>query len=233
MNAWMCFWEIVLMLDISGCSEACPYRDLRHNSLIAMTPAIHQFIILAVPQPWSLSYSLAVRCISLFHIELSLELSTCLCVFDILLTFVSLRLRMSVYTPACMPEGRNTPAQPLDIWSVWRDSGEAGNKYVWCVQLRRKLSMPRERCRIWLSMRSLRRWVVGRLSHWILWLVVRQLNGRSDGRCASESAGVWEGRNTVCALFFYALRSVIPRFHVLQYWHQTSCYVRSGRINLC
>ena len=27
-------------------------------------------------------------------------------------------------------KGRNTPAQPLDVWSVWRDSDEVGNKYV-------------------------------------------------------------------------------------------------------
>ena len=28
----------------------------------------------------------------------------------------------------------------MDVWSVWRDSDEVGNKSVWCVQLRRKLS---------------------------------------------------------------------------------------------
>ena len=35
---------------------------------------------------------------------------------------------------------------------------------------------------------NLRRRAVGCLSHWILLLVVCQLNGRSDWRCASESA---------------------------------------------
>ena len=46
--------------------------------------------------------------------------------------------------------------------------------------------------------------------------------------------GVWEGRNTMCALVFYALHSVISCFHVLEYWQETSCYyVRSGRIDLC
>ena len=44
---------------------------------------------------------------------------------------------------------------------------------------------------------------------------------------------VWEGRNTVCALVFYALHSVIPHCYALQYWHKTSCYVRSGQIKLC
>ena len=45
--------------------------------------------------------------------------------------------------------------------------------------------------------------------------------------------GVWEGLNTVCALVFYTRHSVIPRFHALQYWHKTSCYVCSERMNLC
>ena len=53
------------------------------------------------------------------------------------------------------------------------------------------------------------------------------------GGVLANQHGVWEGQNTVSTLFFYALRSVIPHFHVLQYWHETSCYVRSGRINLC
>ena len=52
------------------------------------------------------------------------------------------------------------------------------------------------------------------------------------GVLANQSC-VWEGRNTVCALVFYALRSVISCFHVLEYWHETSCYVCSGGINLC
>ena len=70
------------------------------------------------------------------------------------------------------------------------------------------------------------------------------VTGFSDCLCASWMAvliggvlanqrSVWEGWNTVCALFFYALRSVIPRFHVLQCWQETSCYVCSGQINLC
>ena len=45
--------------------------------------------------------------------------------------------------------------------------------------------------------------------------------------------GVWEGRNTVCVLVFYAPRSVISCFHDLEYWHETSCYyVCLGQINL-
>ena len=44
------------------------------------------------------------------------------------------------------------------------------------------------------------------------------------GGVQTNQHGVWEGRNTVCALFFYTLRSVIP----------FSCFeVRSGQINLC
>ena len=58
------------------------------------------------------------------------------------------------------------------------------------------------------------------------------LDSLIDGVLANQH-GVWEGRNTVCALLFYALRSIIYCFHVLEYWHETSCYVRSGRINLC
>ena len=53
------------------------------------------------------------------------------------------------------------------------------------------------------------------------------------GGVLANQRGVWEGRNTVCALFFYALCAVIPCFHVLEYWHETSSYVRSGRIKLC
>ena len=87
-------------------------------------------------------------------------------------------------------------------WRLKRlgDSDEVGNKYVWHVQLRRKLLEPHGRCRLRLSMRSLRRRAVGRLSHWILWLVVCQLNGRSDWRCASKSGRCAGGWNTVCAL---------------------------------
>ena len=69
--------------------------------------------------------------------------------------------------------------------------------------------------------------------------------GFSDWLCAScttiliggalaNQRGVWEGWNTVCAEFYYALRSFISCFHVLEYWHETSCYyVWSGQINLC
>ena len=53
------------------------------------------------------------------------------------------------------------------------------------------------------------------------------------GGVLANQHGVWEGGNTVCALVFYALHSVIPRFHALLSWHVTSCYVRSGRNNLC
>ena len=54
------------------------------------------------------------------------------------------------------------------------------------------------------------------------------------GGVLANQRGVSEGRNTVCALVFYALRSVISCFHVLEYWHETNCYsVRSGLINLC
>ena len=49
------------------------------------------------------------------------------------------------------------------------------------------------------------------------------------GGALANQRGVWEGRNTVRALVFYALRPVISCFHVLEYWHETSCYyVRSG-----
>ena len=42
------------------------------------------------------------------------------------------------------------------------------------------------------------------------------------GGVLANQYGVWEGRNTVGALFFYALRFVISCFHVLEYWHKTS-----------
>ena len=42
-----------------------------------------------------------------------------------------------------------------------------------------------------------------------------------DGVLANQR-GVWEGRNTVCALVFYALCSIISCFHVLVYWHETT-----------
>ena len=53
------------------------------------------------------------------------------------------------------------------------------------------------------------------------------------GGVLANHCSVWEGRNTVCALVFYALLFVISCFPALEYWHQTSCdYVRSGQINL-
>ena len=92
-------------------------------------------------------------------------------------------------------KGRNTPAQLLDVWSIWRDSDEVGNKYILYVQLCLKLSELRRRCRLRFSMQSLRRRAIGCLSHWILWLVVCQLNGRSDG-------GILCGRFVfLCTLF--------------------------------
>ena len=48
------------------------------------------------------------------------------------------------------------------------------------------------------------------------------------GSVLANQDGVWEERNTVCALVFYALLSVIPCFHVLECWHETGCYVCSG-----
>ena len=38
------------------------------------------------------------------------------------------------------------------------------------------------------------------------------------GSVLANQRGVWEGQNTVCALVFYALHSVISCFHVLEYW---------------
>ena len=53
------------------------------------------------------------------------------------------------------------------------------------------------------------------------------------GGVLANQRSVREGQNTVCALFVYALRSIIPHFHVLQYWNEISCHVRSGQIYLC
>ena len=54
------------------------------------------------------------------------------------------------------------------------------------------------------------------------------------GGVLANQRGVWEGRNTVCALVFYALHYVISCFRILEYWHETSCYnVGLGRFNLC
>ena len=37
------------------------------------------------------------------------------------------------------------------------------------------------------------------------------------GGVLADKRSVWEGRNIVCALFFYALRSVISCFHVFMF----------------
>ena len=42
--------------------------------------------------------------------------------------------------------------------------------------------------------------------------------GSLIGGALANQRGVWEGRNTVCALVLYALHSVIPRFHALRSW---------------
>ena len=69
---------------------------------------------------------------------------------------------------------------------------------------------------------------------WGGWLSDVWAIGFSDWRCASESPWCVGGRDTVCALVFYTLRSVISCFHVLENWHETSCYyVSSGQILLC
>ena len=72
---------------------------------------------------------------------------------------------------------------------------------------------------------------------WDGWLSAVGAIGFSDWLCAScmtiligsvlaNQRGVWEGRNIVCALFFYALCSVIFCFHILEYWHKTSATCR-------
>ena len=69
---------------------------------------------------------------------------------------------------------------------------------------------------------------------WGGWLSDVWAIGFSDWRCASESPWCVGGRDTVCALVFYTLRSVISCFHVLENWHETSCYyVSSGQSLLC
>ena len=58
--------------------------------------------------------------------------------------------------PKHTSKGRNTPVQLLDVCSVLRVSDEVGNKYVWCVQLRRKLSEhAKSECAYWFSMHSI------------------------------------------------------------------------------
>ena len=67
-------------------------------------------------------------------------------------------------------------------------------------------------------------------------LIVCQLNGTSDWWCASETAQCVRGME-YCVRFVFLCTSfrhfLFSRFHVLQYWHETSCYVRLGEINLC
>ena len=53
------------------------------------------------------------------------------------------------------------------------------------------------------------------------WLCARCMTFLIGGVVANQ-CGVWEGWNTVCTLVFYALRSVVSCFHVLEYWHETS-----------
>ena len=45
------------------------------------------------------------------------------------------------------------------------------------------------------------------------------------GGVLANQRGVWEGQNTVWALFFYALHSIFSCFHILEYWHgiSTTC----------
>ena len=82
-------------------------------------------------------------------------------------------------------------------------------------------------CKVWGGWLSAV-WAIGISDWWCASCIATLIGGVLANQC-----GVWEARNTVCALFFYALRSVIPCFHVLEYWHETSCYVHSGWINLC
>ena len=48
------------------------------------------------------------------------------------------------------------------------------------------------------------------------------------GGVLANQCVVWEGWNTVCALVFYALHSVISCFHILECWHETSCPLRTN-----
>ena len=106
-------------------------------------------------------------------------------------------------------KGMNTPAQPLDVWSIWRDSDEVGNRYVRCVQLCWTLSAPTEHAKS----EEEGRWTTEPLDSLIGGVLANQ-------RCVSE----------------YCVRrsfqpTVIPRFHALHSWHEASCYVPSGGIN--
>ena len=73
---------------------------------------------------------------------------------------------------------------------------------------------------------------------WEGWLSAIGDIGFSDWLCASSMTiligsvlanqrGVWEGRNTMCALFFNALRSVISCFHVAPTAYCISCKHRT------
>ena len=113
------------------------------------------------------------------------------------------------WTPVC--KAWNTPGQPLAVWSIWGDSDEFGNKSVWCVQLcwsfwnHADSVCSDSTCEVWDG-----------------WLSAVWAIGFSDCGVLANQRGVWEGRNSVCVLFFYALCSVIPCFHVLEYWQETS-----------
>ena len=87
-----------------------------------------------------------------------------------------------------LSHGRNTPAQTLDVWNVWGDSDEFGNKPVVCVQLCWKLLELRWRCLVRFNLQSLRV-----SAAWGLDTI-----GYSDWLCASCAVtiligGVWEG----------------------------------------
>ena len=62
---------------------------------------------------------------------------------------------------------------------------------------------------------------------WALSALIQQVKSEEVGCRPSEPLD-----SLIGALLFYALCSVTC-FHVLEYWHETSCYVCSGRINLC
>ena len=109
-------------------------------------------------------------------------------------------------------KGRNTPAQPWRSEAFGETRMRSGTN-MFCVQLRRKLSEPLGGCQLRFSIWSLRRRAVGSLSHWIFWLVVCQLNGHSDWRCANQHS-VWEG-GILCVLCF-SLHS-IPSFLVFMF----------------
>ena len=68
--------------------------------------------------------------------------------------------------------------------------------------------------------------------------------GFSDWLCAScmtiliggvleNQRGVWEGQNTVCALFFYALRSVIFCLHAPRASAERTRYCGAGSTSKC